>query len=471
MIPTAASGGWLALESLSESKLGQPRNGLPKARRETEMYSRGNSTARLATRWPGMQVVGTIVVLLGLSLSAHAADDTFGYAFNAADQLTSVTMNGQTVATISYDGDGLRVRKAESGGEVAYIRDEAGNVLAEYDQDGVLLAEYIYANGHQVAKVERPAGVDTFRFFHPDHLGTALVITDEVGDQEWRGEYFPFGEEYSSQGTPNRYRFVERETDEATGLTYMHARYYNPDLGRFLTVDPVGGRVEDSQSWQRYAYVRNNPINLVDPTGAYVGMDDAAFSLAGAVVGLGAQGITDLISGEVSGWEDYTAAAVGGAVGGETLLYTGPIGAGAAGGLSTNLTKQALKNLSGKQAGFDALSAATDTGVGAATGLLPGLRIQGVSAGRGSMNQVYKQMVTKLQNGSINSISATTAAKMVIGRTTETAFIPGAGAAAAAAASGVLPSSEERRPPAVQSGSGMTVSAHQGDGRGLVSCH
>ena len=231
------------------------------------MNTRGNPTARPATRWPGMQVVGTFAVLLGLSLSVHGADDTFVYVFNAADQLTSVTMNGQTVATMSYDGDGLRARKAAGGGEVVYIRDEAGNVLAEYDQDGVLLAEYIYANGHQVAKVERPAGVDTFRFFHPDHLGTALVITDEVGDQDWRGEYFPFGEEYSSQGTPNRYRFVERETDEATGLTYMHARYYNPRLGRFMSVDPVGGRVEDSQSWNRYAYVLNNPLKFVDPTG------------------------------------------------------------------------------------------------------------------------------------------------------------------------------------------------------------
>ena len=241
------------------------------------MYTRGNSTARQETRRPGKQVVGTFGVLLGLSLSVHGADDSFVYAFNAADQLTSVTMNGQTVATMSYDGDGLRVKKAEGGGEVVYIRDEAGNVLAEYDQDGVLLAEYIYANGHQVAKVERLAGVDTFRFFHPDHLGTALVITDEVGDQDWRGEYFPFGEEYSSQGTPNRYRFVERETDQATGLSYMHARYYNARLGRFMSIDPVGGRVEDSQSWNRYSYVQNSPVRFVDPTGMIA--DEAASEL------------------------------------------------------------------------------------------------------------------------------------------------------------------------------------------------
>jgi len=47
----------------------------------------------------------------------------------------------------------------------------------------------------------------------------------------------------------------------------MHARYYNPNLGRFLSVDPVGGTVGISQSWNRYGYVLNNPLNLVDPFG------------------------------------------------------------------------------------------------------------------------------------------------------------------------------------------------------------
>lgn len=47
----------------------------------------------------------------------------------------------------------------------------------------------------------------------------------------------------------------------------MHARYFSPDLGRFLSVDPVGGEVGSSQSWNRYSYVRNNPIIRNDPTG------------------------------------------------------------------------------------------------------------------------------------------------------------------------------------------------------------
>jgi RHS repeat-associated protein len=48
---------------------------------------------------------------------------------------------------------------------------------------------------------------------------------------------------------------------------FMHARYYSPNLGRFMSVDPVGGTVGSSQSWNRYSYVRNNPITMVDPNG------------------------------------------------------------------------------------------------------------------------------------------------------------------------------------------------------------
>ena len=54
----------------------------------------------------------------------------------------------------------------------------------------------------------------------------------------------------------------------------MHARYYSPDLGRFLSVDPVGGKVGSSQSWNRYGYVLNNPLLLIDPTGREFALSD-----------------------------------------------------------------------------------------------------------------------------------------------------------------------------------------------------
>jgi hypothetical protein len=110
------------------------------------------------------------------------------------------------------------------------------------------------------------------------------------------------------------------------------------------------------------------------PSGLYFGADDVVFSLGGAVVGILGQGIGDAFSGSVSSWQDYVGSALGGAAGGEALLYTGPIGSGAIGGLTTNLIKQGLKNATGAQCGFDPATAIADTAIGAATGFIPGFQ-------------------------------------------------------------------------------------------------
>ncbi len=59
---------------------------------------------------------------------------------------------------------------------------------------------------------------------------------------------------------------------EFQDLDYMHARYYAPRLGRFLSVDPIGGELLRPQSWNRYVYARNNPLKWVDPTGETISL-------------------------------------------------------------------------------------------------------------------------------------------------------------------------------------------------------
>jgi type VI secretion system secreted protein VgrG len=187
-----------------------------------------------------------------------------------------------------------------------------------------------------------------------------------------------------------------------------------------------------------FSYVGNNPAHLTDGYGLWAGLDDLAFAGGGALVGLAGQGIGDLVSGSWSGWEKYTASAIGGAVGGETLLYTAnPFLAGAAGGATTNLVAQGLERLSGKRKCISLRSLTADTVIGTATGFIPGTGklVPGITSGRGSFVTVAKQMSTKLASGQIQNVSASTATKMMVGQFMDKGMLPGAGAAAVAGVS------------------------------------
>ena len=290
-------------------------------------------------------------------------------------------------------------------------------------------------------------GAEQVFFYHTDPAGTPQSMTDASGIVVWKTDYKPFGEENSITGSAaNNKRFVGKEKDEETGLSYFGARYEDAKSGRFIAVDPVKAvdpRTSKSneiilanpQRFNSYTYALNNPYRYVDPDGKWALVDDAIFIGGGAALGVVGRGVVDLFTWHRSAPADYIGAAVGGATGGETLLYTAnPFIAGAAGGLSGNLTAQGINNYSGAQSGFDVKSAFFDTAFGAATGVISGRpRISGINAGRGSDSQVFKQIVTKFQNGSIDNIKPATAVKMGKGAFYEYAF--GQGAAAGAAGS------------------------------------
>jgi RHS repeat-associated protein len=86
-------------------------------------------------------------------------------------------------------------------------------------------------------------------------------------------DYLPYGEQIGG-GTGTTHKFTGKERDSETGLDSMGARYYGNVLGRFMTTDPLGERLADPQTLNKYAYVRNNPVNLIDPTGLYTCRDD-----------------------------------------------------------------------------------------------------------------------------------------------------------------------------------------------------
>jgi len=104
-------------------------------------------------------------------------------------------------------------------------------------------------------------------FVYPDHLGSSSYISNLDGEVVQHVEYVPFGEVFLEEknakwNTP--YLFTSKELDRETGLYYFGARYQDPKLGIFISVDPL---FQVKPSFTAYHYSSNNPINRTDPTG------------------------------------------------------------------------------------------------------------------------------------------------------------------------------------------------------------
>ena len=114
-------------------------------------------------------------------------------------------------------------------------------------------------------------GDETVYYLLEDHLGNIDVVLDEEGNVVERRDYLPYGEErveVSEESAPDTdYGFTGKEKDDETGLYYYGARYYDPVIGRFTSIDPWEGDLTDPQSLNKYTYARNNPIKYVDPDG------------------------------------------------------------------------------------------------------------------------------------------------------------------------------------------------------------
>ena len=101
-------------------------------------------------------------------------------------------------------------------------------------------------------------------YYLKDHLGSTRVVVDEDGDVVESYDYFPFGLASRTSGGGTVYKFTEKELDNETDFYYFGARYYDPDAGRWLSVDPFASLRPDVSP---YAYCGNNPICRIDPFG------------------------------------------------------------------------------------------------------------------------------------------------------------------------------------------------------------
>ena len=105
-------------------------------------------------------------------------------------------------------------------------------------------------------------------YYHNDALGSPIAATNAEGQVVWREQYEPYGKRLVNKPkSRNQLWYTGKPEEEALGLSYFGARWYNPKLGRFMGMDPVEAQAENLHSFNRYAYANNNPYKFVDPDG------------------------------------------------------------------------------------------------------------------------------------------------------------------------------------------------------------
>ena len=164
------------------------------------------------------------------------------------------------VAEYLYDADGLRVQKTAGGEVTRWVYGPDGNPVVEHNK--VYSREFVYAESKLLGYWQTTSGEAKKYYTLTDHLGSVVSTTDELGAEVSKRDYLAFGGEAGLEGdlaTPALY--TGKEWDEEIGLYYFNARWYDPELGRFISEDPI----MDGPNW--YAYVANSPLTHTDPTG------------------------------------------------------------------------------------------------------------------------------------------------------------------------------------------------------------
>jgi len=277
---TSASGPWGtgsfkydALNNLRQKKLGSRTVNLTYDSRNR--LSRSADTGASGTRTVAYDAQGNVTTLGNL-----------GFIYDYSDQpvVVSGTANGVGSANgaYTYDGNLKRVKSVVNGKTIYNVYDVGGNLVHVDAVTDNKKTDYITGPNGSLARYTN----NVITYLHPNHLGSAVTGTTSTGGIRWREKYTPFGEEMQSPAAnDNLAGFTGHIKDKATGLNYMQARYYDPVIGRFLSVDPVGfnGSGQNTAYFNRYAYSGNDPINYIDPDGQF-------FGIIGKLIKLGVKG-------------------------------------------------------------------------------------------------------------------------------------------------------------------------------------
>jgi RHS repeat-associated protein len=201
------------------------------------------------------------------------------YVFDFENRIRSA--DGGAVRIV-YDGDGNLAAKTVGGITTRYLIDDLNatgySQVIEEVVDGEVQKQYTY--GHAIiSQRQRINGVWTTSFYSMDGHGSVRQLTNTDGVVTDTYSYDAFGKLLSQTGsTPNVYLYTGERFDPDLGLYHLRARHYNPDRGRFTSMDPFPGFMEDPLGLHKYLYVHADPVNFVDPLGLAEAVENGLLS-------------------------------------------------------------------------------------------------------------------------------------------------------------------------------------------------
>ena len=194
-------------------------------------------------------------------ISAYLNGAELSFAYDSANRLISAGQNSYT-----YNVEDVRVRNLCGESETTYAYNTNGRLsqLLVKTTDGVI-TKYVYGIGLIGGETS-----GSFKTYHFDYRGSTAAITDINGNVTDTFEYDTYGNLVSRTGTSVvifLYNGRDGVVTDSNGLIYMRARYYSPELRRFINADIIAGEISNAVTLNRYAYANGNPVSNIDPFG------------------------------------------------------------------------------------------------------------------------------------------------------------------------------------------------------------
>ena len=201
----------------------------------------------------------------GNTVTKTVVGSVTNYQYDIDNRLVAVDEDGAAVGSYYYDPFGRRLWKDVNGSKTYFHYADEG-LVAEADGDGSVTKTYGYVpNSTWTTDPLFMTEGGEYYFYQNDHLGTPQKMTSVTGAVVWSAVYDSFGLATVDPGSTvvNPLRFAGQHYDEETGLHYNWNRFYSPELGRYITADPIGF----NGGINLYSYVKANPVIAVDPRG------------------------------------------------------------------------------------------------------------------------------------------------------------------------------------------------------------